>query len=361
MYQEEDLFDLFYTVSCALRQNVGGIFLVCSSSLSERKCILQDLYSIVQTSKYKGATYKYIDCACHIEEIAADPWDVLFVNMDDDFFFERYLQSYAEKMARECNKIIFVSVNEDFDSPVTGPHDWFVLTESDEEHDQQQPHIMGYPCDSSGNVMNIQGAPEYKRCYGFNGFKSKGCETFQCRCKHGDCMNYQCENFSSQILCSDECCNPGCRNTYQHINKYPPLFVYKTEHHGWGVACADELQQDCFVCEIQGRVVTRARFERKRMQHQPCLLLMKVGNMCIDMESISNMCRFFNHSCRPNCEAIKFIDGDALRVFLKTIHDIAPYEELTWNYGTDLPFECTCDHHPLTSSQKVSSATIVSL
>jgi uncharacterized protein len=45
-----------------------------------------------------------------------------------------------------------------------------------------------------------------------------------------------------------------------------------------------------------------------------------------------NPARLINHSCEPNCES-ELIDG---RVWVTALRDIAPGEELTYNYGYDL-------------------------
>ncbi|MFT4248204.1 MAG: SET domain-containing protein-lysine N-methyltransferase [Pseudomonas sp.] len=56
----------------------------------------------------------------------------------------------------------------------------------------------------------------------------------------------------------------------------------------------------------------------------------------IDANYQGNDARWINHSCDPNCEAvIEEDEGDsrASRVFIEAIRDIAPGEELTYNYG----------------------------
>lgn len=45
-----------------------------------------------------------------------------------------------------------------------------------------------------------------------------------------------------------------------------------------------------------------------------------------------NPARFLNHSCQPNCDAEQIED----RIWIVTTRDVAPGEELTFNYGYDL-------------------------
>jgi uncharacterized protein len=44
-----------------------------------------------------------------------------------------------------------------------------------------------------------------------------------------------------------------------------------------------------------------------------------------------NPAKFINHSCEPNCEA-RIIDG---QVWILALRDIAPGEEISFNYGYD--------------------------
>lgn len=55
-----------------------------------------------------------------------------------------------------------------------------------------------------------------------------------------------------------------------------------------------------------------------------------------------NPARLLNHSCAPNCQATL----DAQRIWLTALRDIAPGEELTFNYSYDLEdyrdYPCRC-------------------
>ncbi|HKQ36771.1 MAG TPA: SET domain-containing protein-lysine N-methyltransferase [Verrucomicrobiae bacterium] len=62
----------------------------------------------------------------------------------------------------------------------------------------------------------------------------------------------------------------------------------------------------------------------------------------IDGNVPQNLARFANHSCTPNSESI--IEGP--EVWVIAIRDIAPDEEITYNYGYDLEayrdYACRC-------------------
>tara|TARA_R110002096_G_scaffold4493_5_gene20787 strand:+ start:6165 stop:6704 length:540 start_codon:yes stop_codon:yes gene_type:complete len=54
----------------------------------------------------------------------------------------------------------------------------------------------------------------------------------------------------------------------------------------------------------------------------------------IDGDSEANIARLINHSCEPNCEA--YIDEEEGEIWIWSIKDIEPGEELCFNYGFDL-------------------------
>ena len=53
----------------------------------------------------------------------------------------------------------------------------------------------------------------------------------------------------------------------------------------------------------------------------------------IDAAVNGNAARFLNHSCAPNCDAV-IDDG---RIWIETVHDIEPGEELVYDYAFILP------------------------
>ena len=71
-------------------------------------------------------------------------------------------------------------------------------------------------------------------------------------------------------------------------------------------------------------------------------------HVVVDAAVNGNLARFLNHSCAPNCDAV--IDDD--RIWIETLHDIAPGEELCYDYAYVLPerhssrakrrFPCSC-------------------
>jgi SET domain-containing protein len=71
-------------------------------------------------------------------------------------------------------------------------------------------------------------------------------------------------------------------------------------------------------------------------------------DVVIDAAVDGNEARFINHSCDPNCDAVI----DDARIFIETIRDVAPGEELAYDYAYVLDerhspaakrrFPCSC-------------------
>ena len=66
----------------------------------------------------------------------------------------------------------------------------------------------------------------------------------------------------------------------------------------------------------------------------------------IEGSARSNLARYVNHSCKPNCDSAQ----KGKRIFIKAAQHIRPGEELTYDYGEEYfdefirPYGCVCDH-----------------
>ena len=62
----------------------------------------------------------------------------------------------------------------------------------------------------------------------------------------------------------------------------------------------------------------------------------------LDGDAESNLARFINHSCEPNCEVLR----DDSQIWIVAARDIQSGEEITFNYGYDLEdyrqYPCNC-------------------
>ena len=103
--------------------------------------------------------------------------------------------------------------------------------------------------------------------------------------------------------------------------------------HGKGVFAIRPLQAGDTVLEYRGEIISWEEALR-RHPHDPSqpnhtfYFHLDDGHV-IDGKYQGNSAKWINHSCAPNLEA----EQDGNRVFLKALRDIAPEEELFFDYG----------------------------
>lgn len=94
-----------------------------------------------------------------------------------------------------------------------------------------------------------------------------------------------------------------------------------------------------YVGEIIGLDEARRRDVKDGADYSPFVLLLDEG-LFIDARDVEQPARRVNHSCAPNCE----IRTEGLRAWVVALRDIAPGEELTYDYdfeeGPRTPCSC---------------------
>lgn len=174
----------------------------------------------------------------------------------------------------------------------------------------------------------------------------------KCRCAPNPCGE-SCLNRSMFIECDIGVCGKSCTNTAIQtgglLNKEVEKF--KTEHKGFGVRTKKDIPKKTLILEYTGEVLFLETF-RQRMQtiyktdqHHYCLELS--GGLVLDGHRMGSLCRFVNHSCKPNCGMAKiYVDG-LPRMILQAEEDIPHGTELTYDYKFDnfedmTPQQCFC-------------------
>ena len=109
--------------------------------------------------------------------------------------------------------------------------------------------------------------------------------------------------------------------------------VRRSGIHGKGVFALRPLRKGEVVIEYTGEVISW-REALRRHPHDPkdpnhTFYFHIDDQHVIDAKVGGNAARWINHACSPNCEA----DEDDGRVFIKTLRNIAPGEELFYDYG----------------------------
>ncbi len=110
--------------------------------------------------------------------------------------------------------------------------------------------------------------------------------------------------------------------------------------HGNGVFALAPIAKGETVIQYKGRLITHAQADRlygDGADTGHTFLFTLNERYIVDANQGGNTARWINHSCEPNCEAAieEDDDGDPRRdrVLIQAIRDIAPGEELTYNYG----------------------------
>lgn len=132
-----------------------------------------------------------------------------------------------------------------------------------------------------------------------------------------------------------------------------PIFeVRRSGIHGRGVYALRRIPKCTRIVEYLGERITHqqadARYDAKGQDDGHTFLFVVSSRIVIDAGVAGNDARFINHSCDPNCDTV--IEND--RVFIESLREIEPGEELAYEYGltwetTDNPLEldnysCRC-------------------
>jgi len=113
----------------------------------------------------------------------------------------------------------------------------------------------------------------------------------------------------------------------------------RSQLHGVGVFARDFVPQGERVLEYVGERITKAEAARREERRQAraavgatdaCVYIFEL-NRTFDLDGAvpGNPARRINHSCAPNCEA----QSDGRRIWIVARRDLAPGEELTYDYG----------------------------
>jgi SET domain-containing protein len=121
--------------------------------------------------------------------------------------------------------------------------------------------------------------------------------------------------------------------------------VRRSGIHGRGAYATGHIPKGTRVVEYLGDRITHeqadARYEAKGQDDGHTFLFVVSSRVVIDAGVSGNDARFINHSCNPNCDTV--IERE--RVFIESVRDIEPGEELAYEYG--LTWETTDDPEEL--------------
>jgi uncharacterized protein len=130
------------------------------------------------------------------------------------------------------------------------------------------------------------------------------------------------------------------------------LAIRRSGIHGRGVYARIPIPEGMRIVEYRGERITTAEAEARYPDDETVpyhtFLFAIDDDLVVDAAHGGNTARWINHSCDPNCEVV-LEDG---RLYIEAIRDIAPGEELAYDYNFILPvrhtprmkkrFPCAC-------------------
>ncbi len=130
------------------------------------------------------------------------------------------------------------------------------------------------------------------------------------------------------------------------------LAIRRSGIHGRGVYARVLIPEGTRIVEYRGERITTSEADLRYPDDQSApyhtFLFAIDDEFMVDAANAGNIARWINHSCDPNCEAV-IEDG---RIYIEAIDDIAPGEELAYDYNFILPvrhtpamkkrFPCSC-------------------
>ena len=111
---------------------------------------------------------------------------------------------------------------------------------------------------------------------------------------------------------------------------------------GLGLKTLKEIKKGDEVLEYTGKKVSNEWAD----EHPSRYLFSLDKKTTIDGSPRSNLARYINHSCKPNCEPVHYTDEN--KIFIEAKRNIEAGEELTYDYGKDhfdeyiKPYGCKC-------------------
>lgn len=101
---------------------------------------------------------------------------------------------------------------------------------------------------------------------------------------------------------------------------------------GTGVFATRGIRRRARIIEYTGERISHAeanaRYDEEAMQNPHTVLFTVDRKTVIDAGAQGNEARYINHSCEPNCEAVK----NKGHIYIEALRDIQPGEELTYDY-----------------------------
>ena len=121
------------------------------------------------------------------------------------------------------------------------------------------------------------------------------------------------------------------RTAGSNTNKY--FVLRRSSIQGRGAFATRPIKRGTRIIEYTGERISHEEADRRYddggMGRHHTFLFSVDSKTVIDAAIDGNDARFINHSCAPNCEAV----DERKHIYIEAIRDIAPGEELTYDYA----------------------------
>ena len=130
---------------------------------------------------------------------------------------------------------------------------------------------------------------------------------------------------------------PSDERTPDEVPAGAPFALRPSPMHGTGAFATRPISAGTPLVEYAGERITQEEADRRYPElpgapyHTELFAIdgPDGGEVIVDAAVGGNAARFINHSCAPNCDAV-VEDG---RIWITTIRDVAPGEELAYDYA----------------------------
>jgi SET domain-containing protein len=111
--------------------------------------------------------------------------------------------------------------------------------------------------------------------------------------------------------------------------------------HWQGLFAAQAIKKGTRIIEYTGEKITQKESDRRLFQGNTYIFRLN-ARYAIDGKALTNLARYINHSCEPNCAS----DIIAGQIWILALRDVQDGEELSYDYGYGLAGyghrPCTC-------------------
>jgi uncharacterized protein len=138
----------------------------------------------------------------------------------------------------------------------------------------------------------------------------------------------------------------------RHFSILQGLSLRSSRIHGRGVYARSAIPQGTRIVEYRGERISAAEAEARYPEDLAApyhtFLFAVDDDTMVDASRGGGIARWINHSCEPNCEVVL----ENRRLYIESIREILPGEELVYDYNFILPvrhspamkkrFPCSC-------------------